>query len=200
MEEGSRMQMIGRIIRLQVQARSLKVAAGRGERYDPGALVSVPELALDGRGVVGRSAWGDDLLDIHHPDHLVSRFRHGNSISMGFTSHYAAMRERFGDHLTDGIAGENILTDTESSLRDADLQAGLLIETIDGSLAHLGQARIATPCVPFARYALRLASETASDRSVTTALQFLNEGMRGFYLTLQGEPVIVAVGATVYRA
>jgi hypothetical protein len=194
------MQIIGRIVRLQIQARSLKVAAGRGERYDPGALVSVPELALDGRGAVGRSAWGEDLLDIHHPDHLASRFRHGNGISMGFTSHYAAMRERFGDHLTDGIAGENILTSTESSLRDADLQAGLLIETIEGSLAYLGQARVATPCVPFARYALRLAIGTVPDRAVTAALQFLNEGRRGFYLTLRDEPVIVAVGATVYRA
>lgn len=194
------MHIIGRIVRLQVQIESLKVGGGRGQRYDPSALISVPELALDGQGVIGRSAWNDDLPDVHHPGHPASRFRGGNGISVGFTSHYAAMRERFGDHLTDGTAGENVVIHAETMFGDADLETGLLIETIDGNHALLGEARVATPCVPFARYALRLATGTAPDRSVTAALQFLNAGRRGFYLTLQSEPVIIAVGASVYRA
>lgn len=197
-EGDQRVQFIGRVARLQVQTESLKVPAGRGQRYDPGPLVSVPELSLDGQGVAGRSAWGDDVPDVHHPAHPSSRFRGQNGISVGFTSHYAKMRERFGNHLTDGIAGENILIETNMVLREADLQAGLVIETLDGSGVLLSEAQVATPCVPFTRYALRHSPEVAPDRTITGSLQFLNGGTRGFYLTLQGDPAVIAVGAPVY--
>jgi hypothetical protein len=136
--------------------------------------------------------------DVHHGDHSASQFRGENGISVGFTAHYAAMRERFGDHLTDGIAGENILVETAEYVDERDIQAGLLIETVEGNRARLGDVCVATPCVPFSRFALKLGDDTKPDRALTGALQFLNEGMRGFYLTLQGEPVEIAVGAAVY--
>ncbi len=192
------MQRIGQVARLQVQTESLKVSVGRGQRYDPGPLVGVPELALDGQGIVGRSPWGDDVPDVHHPAHPSSRFRGQNGISVGFTSHYAKMRERFGHHLTDGIAGENILIETNTTLREADLQAGLVIETPDGSSVLLSEAQVATPCVPFARYALHRSLEAAPGHTITESLRFLNGGMRGFYLTLQGNPANIAAGASVY--
>ena len=192
------MQRIGTVVRLQVQTASLKVGAGRGQRYDTSALVNVPELVLDGAGVTGRSADGKDVPDVHHRDHPASKFRGENGISVGFTSHYATMRQRFGDHLVDGIAGENILVETEDQVHDGNVQAGLLIDATDGSVAHLGDACVATPCVPFSRFALQLGPEIKPDRAVTEALQFLNEGMRGFYLTLQGKPAVITVGAAVY--
>ncbi|HEV2109104.1 MAG TPA: hypothetical protein VGR16_12645 [Thermomicrobiales bacterium] len=192
------MQRIGRVARLQVQAERLKMSVGRGQRYDPGPLVSVPELALDGMGVVGRSAWGDDVPDVHHPAHPLSRFRGQNGISVGFTSHYTKMRERFGNHLTDGIAGENILIETNVVLHEAELQAGLVLETLDGRGVLLSEVQVATPCVPFTRYALHHPPEAAPDRTITESLQFLNGGMRGFYLALQGDPAVITVGTPVY--
>ncbi len=194
------MRQIGEVIRLQVQVRSLKVAAGtgKGKRYDTGGLVSVPELILDEHGVTGRSDAGEEVPDVHHRRHPASQYRGENGISIGFTSHYAAMRDRFGDHLIDGIAGENILIQTAESVDERDVQTGLLIETVDGQRAHLGELCVATPCVPFSRFALQLSDDTKPNRMLTEALQFLNEGMRGLYLTLQGEPVVITVSAAVY--
>lgn len=192
------MRPIGQIARLQVQTQSLKVAAGPGKRYDTRALVNVPELVLDEHGVTGRSDSGEDMPDVHHRDHPASQFRGENGISIGFTSHYAAMRQRFGDHLADGIAGENILVETDDLVRDSDVQAGLLVEAANGSRARLGDVCVATPCVPFSLYALHKTPQTKPDRTITEALQFLNDGRRGFYVTLKGEPVVIAVGAAVY--
>jgi hypothetical protein len=192
------MRPIGRVLRLQVQTESLKFTTGREKRYDTRALVSVPELVLAGHGVTGRPDSGDDVPDVHHRDHPASTFRGENGISIGFTSHYAAMRDRFGDHLTDGIAGENILIETEDIVHDSDVQTGLLIDAVDGRQALLGDISVATPCVPFSRFAFQLADEAKPDRALIGALQFLNDGMRGFYLTLRGELVVIAIGAAVY--
>lgn len=192
------MRQVGKVVRLQVQTESLKVASGRGKRYETSALTSVPVLVLDGRGVTGRSSRGEDVPDVHHGDHPASQFRGENGISVGFTAHYTAMRERFGDHLTDGIAGENILIETAEYVDERDIQAGVLIETVDGNSARLGDVCVATPCVPFSRFALHLDDDSKPDRALTGALQFLNDGMRGFYLTLQGEPVEISLGAAVY--
>ncbi len=192
------MRPIGQVLRLQVQTRSLKVATDQGKRYDTTPLVSVPNLLLSEQGVVGRSNLGEDVPDVHHRNHPASKFRGENGISIGFTSHYAAMRDRFGDHLTDGIAGENILVETSEFVSNSDVQAGLLIDTTDGGRTHLGDVCVATPCVPFSRFALQLAGDANSDRALTGALQFLNEGMRGFYLTPKEGPVMIAIGAAVY--
>src|SRR2546426_4214324 len=45
-----------------------------------------------------------------HPNTKNEDGAHG--VSIGFTTHYALMRERFGDRLTPGCAGENVLVET----------------------------------------------------------------------------------------
>ncbi len=199
--------LIGPVVRLQVQAASLKVPsggrAGRHDRYDPAALRDVPALTLDGRGVVGLVGDGpgdatERVLDVHHPDHPASRNRGGrNGISIGFTAHYAAMRERFGDHLPDGVAGENLIVATGAVMGEDDLAGGLVVETADGPVC-LGGVAVATPCVEFSRYALRFPDEARPDRRVTEAIRFLDDGMRGYYAAMDGPPTTVRVGDRVY--
>lgn len=193
------MKLIGRIVRLQVQESNLKVGESPRRWYDPAPIHVVPTLTLNEHGVIGRAAMGDTILDVHNTTHPASRNRaNSNGISVGFTSHYGAMRARFGDHLVDGIAGENILVATERMFTAADVAAGLRIETGDGAMIALEQVIIAEPCVEFSRYALRYPHDAPSDRTVTDALNFLRKGTRGFYATYRGAPATIAVGARIY--
>jgi hypothetical protein len=92
--------LIGKIVRLQVQRPSLKVGEPSRRRYDPAPIRSVARLDLSPGGVVGWDDAGERLLAVHHGDHPLSKNRHGdNGVSIGFRSHYDAMRERFGDHV-----------------------------------------------------------------------------------------------------
>lgn len=193
------MELIGRIVRLQVQESSLKVGERLRRWYDPAPIRVAPTVTLDENGVVGRTEMGDTILDVHHATHPVTKNRAGsNGISVGFTAHYGAMRARFGDHLTDGVAGENILVATERIFREPDFAAGIQIETTDGGMVHLAEVIVAEPCVEFSRFALRAAQDAPADRAVMDALNFLREGVRGFYATYHGAPRRIAVGASVY--
>jgi hypothetical protein len=188
---------IGTIVRLQVQESSLKVG-DKPRRYDPAPLRSVPAISLSPAGVVGLVEDGETIVDVHHHDHPASKNRGGeNGISLGFTPHYLAMRQRFGQHLADGIAGENILIAVDQRFQEEDLASGVVIEGADGRRLELRQVIVAAPCVEFSRYALKFPDGARPDATVTEALRFLDAGMRGFYATYAGEPAVVAVGARV---
>ncbi|HEY7908912.1 MAG TPA: hypothetical protein VIC60_08545 [Thermomicrobiales bacterium] len=192
------MELIGRIVRLQVQESSLKVGERPRRWYEPGPIRAVPMLTLDARGVTGREADGAAVPDVHNAAHPASKHRGENGISVGFTSHYAVMRTRFGDHLADGIAGENILVEVERMFTEGDFAAGVHIEAADGALVRLEEVISAEPCVEFSRYALRYPLDAPSDRTVTDALNFLREGTRGFYATYRGLPATISLGARLY--
>jgi hypothetical protein len=188
---------IGTIVRLQVQESSLKVG-DKPRRYDPAPLRSVPAISLSAAGVVGLAENGGTIVDVHHHDHPASKNRGGeNGISLGFTPHYLAMRQRFGQHLVDGIAGENILIAVDRRFQEEDLADGVVVEGADGGRLKLRQVIVAAPCVEFSRYALKFPDGARPDASVTEALRFLDAGMRGFYATYAGEPAVVEVGARV---
>jgi hypothetical protein len=194
-----KMESIGRIVRLQVQESSLKMGDRPRRWYEPGPIRAVPALTLDAHGVIGLVDGAEMILDVHNATHPASKNRAGtNGISIGFTSHYAAMRARFGDHLADGIAGENILVATDRTFTEADFASGIQIEAADGEMIRLEEVIIAEPCVEFSRYALRYPLDVPSDRAVTDALNFLREGTRGFYATYRGESAGIAVGARLY--
>ena len=74
------------------------------------------------RGVSGVTDDGEVVLDVHHQDHPQSRDRKGRAgiLFMG-TGDYAALRERYGDHVIDGIAGETMLLDAPDGLAGGDL-------------------------------------------------------------------------------
>ena len=194
------LELIGPIVRLQVQTASLKLGEKPHRWFDPAPIRPVPALRLDAGGVTGLD--GGDIADVHHRDHPQSKFRGENGVSIGFTGHYARIRERYGDHLTDGIAGENILGDAGRTITEDDLDAGIVIVSGDGPLA-LDAVLVAAPCVEFSKFCAGYALDQRPDRVITETLQFLHQGMRGFYATLAtngADPAArIAVGDIVYR-
>jgi hypothetical protein len=191
---------IGTVVRLQVQESSLKVGT-KPRRYDPTPIQSVPAISFSASGVVGLAENGETILDVHHHDHPTSKNRGGeNGISLGFTGHYREMRKRFGRHLADGVAGENILIEADRQFQVVELAAGVVIEGSAGRRLELRPVIVAAPCVEFSRYALKFPDGARPDATVTEALRFLDAGMRGFYATYEGEPAVVEIGARVFLA
>lgn len=191
------MRLLGEIVRLQVQTSSLKMAGPRFRAYDPAPIRAVPGLALDDGGATGLGDPGEAIADVHHRDHPATKYRGDNALSVGFTGHYATMRERFGPHLADGTAGENILVALDRIVPPEAMASGLLIETAAGPV-RLGKVIVAVPCVEFARWALRFPETARPDRRVTEAVRFLDDGIRGYYAALADAPARLAVGDRVY--
>jgi hypothetical protein len=180
-----------RIARLQIQQDPLK----RGDKpyrwYDPTPIRQVERLLVDERGATG-VADGDKILDVHHVDHPKTR-NHGQAsgLSVGFTAHYGAMRARFGDRVADGVAGENVLVDTDEQMTHERLAAGAF-RTRDGRTVPLVDVEVAEPCVEFSRYVLGVKPGDTS-QPMREPLRALMGGMRGFYVAL-AEPVELMVG------
>lgn len=175
---------LGRVVLVQVAPVAPKIPGPTHELYDPSCLVHVSRLQLTERGVAGISSDGTCILDVHHADHPASRFRGENAISIGFTSHYAQLRQQFGPHVVDGCAAENILVDAgEIVALDAPRVWVLVEHAATGERHMLNQAIVAEPCMPFARWVAGPGSSPPPDQ-VRTILQQLRRGMRGFYLGL----------------
>jgi hypothetical protein len=190
------MREIGRIKQVQIQRASLKFGERTERYYDPAPLLVVDMLTLSPDGAFGSSGDGGYVIDVHHVSHPGSRNRGDNWISVGFTSHYREMRARFGNHLTDGCAGENILVDSDSSFTPSTLGERLAIKNAStGQNVLFAEVIAAPPCVEFSQFAAR---QTLSPEQTKEILQFLGNGMRGFYARLDGETGIVRVGDTLY--
>jgi hypothetical protein len=172
-------RLLGEIVRLQYQRDHLKVLDGKYKRYDPVNIVAVDELRFTPNGVEAGSI-DAPVIDVHHRAHPRSRNRGDNGISIGFTGHYAIMRERFGERLTFGVAGENVIVDHPHRIQEADLAPGIAIETTSG-LALIDEIIVAAPCVEFSRYALDYPQDERPDRTVSETVAFLHEGLRGYY-------------------
>src|SRR5205823_13889022 len=150
------MRTIGTITRLQIQRASLKTGDKPTRRYDPGPLLAVPRLNVTPDGALGGGQHGEWIVDIHHRAHPHTKNEDGqHGISLGFTSHYAAMREHFGDRIELGCAGENIIATTDSRFSYEDLERGLAILAPDGrERVRLRVLQVAHPCRPFTGWAL----------------------------------------------
>lgn len=193
------LELLGTIVRLQVQTSSLKCGERPRRWYNPEFIRTVPALRLDDGGVTGLD--GEEIADVHHRNHPRTKWRGENGVSVGFTGHYALMRERFGPHLTDGIAGENILVDAHREFAEDEVAGGIVIVSRNGSIA-LEAVQHAPPCVELSKFCAGYAVERRADATITEALQFLNHGLRGFYATLADgspSPVRIALGDAVYR-
>jgi hypothetical protein len=200
------MQEIGRIKQVQVQRSRLKPGQKPERYYDPAPLLIVKSVLLSTKGVIGVTADGERVIDVHNVDHPESRNRDGyNGISIGFTSHYEAMRSRFGDHLMDGIAGENILVEVDDQQSINDLERGVTFQiSATGRMVYLQDLMEAAPCLEFSRFAATgitgRVPELANEQ-VKETLQFLDHGMRGFYATFaeSQEMVTIQAGDKVFR-
>jgi hypothetical protein len=188
---------LGRIVRLQVQTSSLKAGPPKGRYYDPTPIREVDWLELTSDGAVAIID-GERVIDVHNASHPDTKNRDGiNPLSIGFTSHYDRMRERFDVHLVNGIAGENILVETSQSVEFNQARAGFVIEGDDGRRIDLGTVSIAHPCVEFSRFALN--DRAAAPLIVSGALGFLDNGLRGFYASVaSSEPLRVQPGDRVF--
>jgi MOSC domain-containing protein YiiM len=180
---------LGTVVRLQVQAEPLKSGEKPNRVYSTASIVEVEELLLTPNGSVGVDAGGKRILDVHNTAHPATRYTDGNTVSFGLRSHYARMRERFGPHMTDGCAGENMLVETTEPLRLSDLGARLGLRSAkSGEVLEFASFRVALPCVEFSKFAVR--NQDASPADLKPVLQFLDEGTRGFYVMAAREGTV----------
>ena len=189
------MRDLGRIVRLQIQRSSLKTGEKPTRLYDPAPLLPVDRLLIGPDGALGGAPDGAWLVDVHHRAHPCTKNEDGmHGVSLGFTSHYALMRDRFGDRITLGCAGENIIVETERRVPFQELERGVVLLAADGhQLAQLKVLQVAHPCRPFSSWALGGMVESAV---LKETLQFLEGGTRGYYCTGVGSG-IVSVGDRV---
>ena len=195
---------IGTVVRVQIQRSSLKTGE-KPKVYHPAPLLAVDRLVITAQGCVGWPADGSALLDVHHLAHPAAKSPDGaHGVSIGFTSHYLRMRGRFGERVWDGVAGENILVQTDGTWTLEDLAPGVgITSAVSGETLWLTGLAVAHPCKSYSRYCLGLPE--ASPEELKAALQFLDGGTRGFYASLAapdgravvevGDRVVVAVPA-----
>jgi hypothetical protein len=200
MERERGITLKGTIVRLQVQRSSLKVGQAGARRYDPTPIVPVPALSVTVDGVCGHDDTGAEIVDVHNATHPLSKNRaRTNGVSIGFTSHYEAMRERFGEHVVDGLAGENILIELDGMVNPQDMPDTLVIQGDDGQEILLTDIIVAAPCVEFSRFAMQYPPDAKPNRTVSEALKFLNYGMRGYYARLSNPELgRISVGSTIH--
>lgn len=182
------MRTIGTVTRLQIQRGSLKRGEKPTRQYDPAPLLAVPALTVSPDGALGASpddpeAW---IVDVHHRAHPQTKNEDGlHGISIGFTSHYEAMQEHFGERIEVGCAGENIIAKVDRRFSYDELAGGVAILAPDGEeRVRLKVLEVAHPCRPFTGWAL---GKQVEPEKLKQHLQFLDNGMRGFYC--QGEGV-----------
>ncbi len=191
------MELIGTVVRLQVQRSRLKPGERGARRYDPAPLLAVEALDVGPRGVVGRTPGAagelEAVLDVHHADHPDTRnVKLRNGLSLLPRAHYTLMRDRFGPHLVDGAAGESLLLDTTGPWTLDALSGPLALELGDGELLPLTGVMVAEPCIEFSRFCLGAAPDEPVGPDVQAAMVDLSGGVRGFYVQVVGEGSIVA--------
>ncbi len=192
------MKPIGIIKQVQIQRSPLKTGEGAERVYNPVSLLVVDSLRLTPMGAFGLTAYGEEIMDVHHVNHRQSRNNgNANGLSFNFTAHYTKMRERFGSHLTDGIAAENILIEYDQIITQPEIGDRLIIQNVTtNDITVLYEVIDAPPCAPFACFA---AKQTLEGQLMKEALQFLDVGTRGFYMTLTSEQdAVVQVGDKVF--
>ena len=186
------MRTIGTVTRLQIQRGSLKTGEKPTRTYDPTPLLAVSELYVSPDGALGESPGGGGMwvVDVHHRSHPVTKNEDGlHGISLGFTSHYDAMREHFGDTVVVGCAGENIIASSDRQFSYDDLAAGVAILSPDGrERVRLKVLEVAHPCRPFTGWAL---GKHVEPEELKRHLQFLDGGMRGFYCMGEGTGTVL---------
>ncbi len=179
-----------RIVRLQVQRGPVKVGRAPLRSYQPAAIVSVERILAEPRGVRGVTPDGEEILDVHHRDHPQSRDPKGRAgfLVMG-TGDYVALRQRYGEHVVDGIAGETVLVDAPDGLAPLTPPPVVTVSTADGPL-ELHDVREADPCVEFSRFCLRQGPSPVVDAAVRRALIDLDHGARGYRSIASGVATI----------
>lgn len=193
------MEFLGTIKIVQIQRDRLKIGEKPNQVYKPDPLFTVDALKLTPDGVIGMMSDGAEMLDAHHKNHPNTRnVDNKNSISVGFSALYNQMRERFGDTTKLGIAGENVIIENAGDFNIHSLGSALVIETSDGQKVTLTVGKGIPPCRPFTRFMTQQPNLDGDE--LENHLQFLSDGMRGFYLFLgdNANSPIIQAGDKVY--
>ena len=192
---------LGKVKLVQVQPSGLIIETPTGYFYDATRRVEVEKLIITSLGIEATTASGEHVLDIHHINHPGKKYDDDDLVCIGFTSHYQAMRERFGEHMVDGAAGENIIIEYNREVWIDDLGKQIAIENAEtGEKIFLDVLSFAAPCEEFSHFVANSQHEKLPAAELKAALQFLNNGRRGFLLVLSDgqEVATVQVGDRVF--
>ena len=169
---------VGHVVKLQVQRDRLRI----GTDYNTHSLAEVSVLRLTTDGPIGYdgTSW---VVDRHHRAHPASvPHDPARALSIGFTSHYEYIWERF-QPIPLGSSGENVIVEADRIVSLADLRGGIRIDTPDGT-ASIATAAVAEPCVPFTRFTT--GRHGARSKEITEERDHLRRGIRGFVMALDG--------------
>jgi hypothetical protein len=193
---------LGRVKLVQVQPNGLIIETPSGYYYDASRRVEVDRLIISPKGIEATTPEGTHVLDIHHMDHPEKAYDNDDLVSIGFTSHYAAMRKRFGEHMIDGVAGENIIIEFDDEVWVETLGDQIAFEnSVTGQQTLLDVVSFAAPCDEFSHFAAQSQDERLPAAVLKSTLQFLNNGRRGFLLVLSEgqETAEIKPGDRVFR-
>jgi len=169
-------EVLGTIVRLQVQATPVKASG----RYDPTSILTAQSASISEAGMLMWSGTGW-VIDAHHRNYPRARGGGNRPLSIGFTGHYAAMDDRFGD-VPIGIAGENIVVEGPA-VRMSDIGSGIVIRRPGGKEISLTSPRPAAPCRPFTSFLVG-SSDILPRENIRDELDFLSDGTRGFLVEM----------------
>jgi len=192
---------LGKVKLVQIQPSGLIIETPSGDFYDASRRVEVERLLITPLGIEATLEDGKHVLDIHHINHPDKAYDKKDLVSIGFTSHYEAMRARFGEHMLDGIAGENIIIESDREIWMDDLGQKIAIENLEtGQQVLLDLVKFAKPCNEFSHFAANSQHEKLQAADLKSTLQFLNNGRRGFLLILSNgqERATVQLGDRVF--
>jgi hypothetical protein len=178
------MQQIGVVKFVQIQNGVLKQGNKPNRYYDPSFIQVVDEILLSPVGAIANTADGMQIVDIHHRDHAVSRFNgQDNGVSIGFTGHYEAMRSKFGEHVREGVAGENIIIESDHAYSLDELGQKIAFQNVvTGETFTCTITRTVAPCDEFSHFCASLDGQRLAPDVLKATLQFLDGGRRGFMI------------------
>ena len=192
---------LGSVKLVQLQPKGLIIESPSGSIYDETRRIVVDRLLVTSKGIEATTPDGEHMLDIHHLDHPDKAYSDDDLISIGFTSHYEAMRTQFGDHMVDGSAGENIIIQYDKEIWTDNLGQQIAIENAEtGKQMLLDLVSYATPCKEFSHFATNTQDKQFPTDEMKSTLQFLNKGRRGFLLllTARQEAATIQAGDRVF--
>ena len=202
---GGAAQASGVVTLVQVQPNGLIIdnpGAGPAKHfYDASRRVEFDRLQISARGIEATLPSGERVLDIHHLDHPGKAYDDDDLICVGFSTHYDAMRREFGEHMVDGVAGENIIVEYPAEVWPEDLGGSLTIENrVTGETAVLNFVSFAEPCTEFSRFCLQRPHGHVPGPRLGEVLRFLGGGRRGFLLLIDAsqDPITVGRGDRVF--
>lgn len=200
-----KLSQLGQVKLVQLQPSGLILETPgktpNGYLYDPTRLSPVDQLEITPKGIEATIQGGSHVLDIHHLDHPDKEYDDDDLVCIGFTAHYDKMQEHFGEHMSYGIAGENIIIEYSEEVWPEHLTQRIGIENQNtGELAILEMESYASPCVEFSHFCIQNQYESVDPEEMKAVLKFLDNGRRGFLFVLDNKQskVIVKPGDQVF--